>query len=132
MSESLGLDQMSENWSVLGASKGRYGALGSNTEIAAQVSALNISGNVSYGQSVAKWYPRTVKVADVFAMYIGYPDALSKIMNPAFRYIGIDTAAAPDGTSVATLTFMDSADSAQVVDPVIVLSPAVSRTGEQA
>lgn len=122
--EVVGLDNVSAGWSGGLVALGRYGNVVPNPNIAAQtLSAAPTRG--AFAQSTAKWYPRTVKPADVFLLYTSYPQAMANMTNRNYRFVGIRTVVAADGTSVATLTYTDNAIAAQVVNP----TPATNPTG---
>lgn len=114
--EVVGLDNVSATWSISVIALGRYGKVVANPNVAAQTLSAAPT-RVAFAQSVAKWYPQTVKAVDVFALYTAYPKALADMTNRSYKFVGIRTAAAVDGTSVATLTYTDNAIAAQIVDP---------------
>ncbi len=125
--EVIGLDNVSATWSTGVVALGRYGRVVANPNVAAQtLSAAPTRG--AFAQSVAKWYPQSVKVADVFSLYTGYPVALKNMTNKSYKFVGIRTAAAADGTSVATLTFTDTAIAAQIVNPSAAANPTGALT----
>lgn len=127
LTEVTGLDDVSGQWSQAQVDKGRWAILVQNTDVAAQTVAAG-AGSAS-AQSLAKWYPQSVKAADVFSLLQQYPDALVKMKNPAYKYVGIKTAVAADGTSVAALTYTDTASAAQLVDPTAANRPTGALTG---
>ena len=128
--EVVGLDSASTAWSNKVVALGRYGAVPANTGLAAQTLSA-APGRRVFAQSVAKWYPASVKAADVFALYAEYPKDAAQMLNRSYRYVGIRTAIAADGTSVATLTYTDSAIPAQVVDPSTSHNPTGALTSAQ-
>ena len=120
--EVVGLDDVSASWSTHITALGRYGKVVPNTGLASQTLSVAPTRG-AFAQSVAKWYPQSVKVADVFALYAGYPAAVSNMTNKNYKFVGIRTAAAADGTSVATLTFTDTAIATQIVGASTVINP---------
>lgn len=128
LQEVVGLDAVSGGSSDNQAAQGRYASLIANPNLSAQVKASGASTMTMTGQSVAKWYPQSVKAVDAFALYVGYPDARSKMMNPSFRYVGIHTLVTPEGLSYASLTYSDQADPQGVVDPAAVYIPTGALT----
>lgn len=128
LAEVTGLDDVSAQWSQSQTAKGRWGTLTQNTNVGAQTAPAGAGAGSSVAQSLAKWYPQSVKVADVFSLLTGYPDAFAKMTNPAFKYVGIRTAVADDGTSVAAITFTDTADARQFVDPTAAGRPSGALT----
>lgn len=129
LTEVTGLDDVSAQWSQAQVDKGRYGPLVQNTTVAAQTVVAGAGAGSASAQSLAKWYPQSVKVADVYMMFQQYPDALAKMKNPAYKYVGIRTAVAADGTSVAAVTYTDTASAAQLVDPTAAGRPTGALTG---
>lgn len=129
LTEVTGLDDVSGQWSQGQVDKGRFAALVQNTDVAAQTVAAGAVAGSASAQSLAKWYPQSVKVADVFSLLQQYPDALAKMKNPAYKYVGIKTAVAADGTSVAALTYTDTAGASQLVDPTAADRPTGAVTG---
>lgn len=120
--EVVGLDNVSATWSTSVVSLGRYGKVVANPNVAAQtLSAAPTRG--AFAQSVAKWYPQSVKVADVFSLYTAYPVAMKNLANKSYNFVGVRTTAAADGTSVATLTFTDTAIASQIVNPTTAYNP---------
>ena len=129
MTEVTGLDTVSGQWSQAQANNGRWANLVQDTGVAAQTVIAGATAGSSSAQSLAKWYPQTVKVADVYSILAQYPDAMAKMSNPNYKYVGIRTSVAADGTSVAALTFTDTADPSQLVDPVAADEPTGALTG---
>lgn len=125
--EVVGLDDVSATWSSSVVAKGRYGTVVPNANIASQTLSA-APDRSAFAQSVAKWYPQSVKVADVFALYTGYPKTMADMTNRNYKYVGVRTVAAADGTSVATLTFTDTAVAAQIVDPSTAYNPTGALT----
>ena len=128
LTEVTGLDDVSAQWSQAQVAKGRYATLQQNANVSAQTGVAGAGAGAVSAQSVAKWYPQTVKMADVFLMLQQYPDAMAKMTNPNYKYVGIRTSVADDGTSVAALTYTDTASSAQLVDPTATGRPAGALT----
>lgn len=120
--EVVGLDNVSATWSSSVVALGRYGKVVANPNVAAQTLSAAPTREV-FAQSVAKWYPQSVKVADVFSLYTSYPVAMKNLANPSYKFVGIRTTAAADGTSVATLTFTDNAIATQIVNPTTAYNP---------
>ncbi len=131
LAEVTGLDDVSAQWSQAQVNNGRYSPLVQNTNVAAQTVIAGAGAGSTSAQSLAKWYPQSVKVADVFLMLQQYPDALAKMKNPAYKYVGIRTAVGSDGTSVAALTYTDTASASQLVDPTSTNRPTGALTDAQ-
>ena len=126
--EVTGLDDASAQWSQTQIARGRFGTLVQNTNVPALTVAAGAGAGSASAQSLAKWYPQSVKVADVFLMLKGYPDAYAKMTNPAYKYVGVRTSVAEDGTSVAAVTFTDTASASQLVDPTAAGRPTGALT----
>lgn len=122
--EVVGLDSASATWSTSVVSLGRYAMVVPNPNVAAQTLSAAPT-RAAFAQSVAKWYPQSVKAADVFSLYAQYPKTMADMTNKNYRFVGIKTVAAADGTSVATLTYTDTAIATQIVGATTVAKPLV-------
>lgn len=128
LKEVVGLDNASATWSSSVVALGRYGKVVPNPNIAAQTLSA-APARVAFAQSVAKWYPQSVKAADVFSLYTQYPKTMADMTNNNYKFVGIRTVVAADGTSVATLTYTDTAVATQVVGTSTATTPTGKLVG---
>ncbi|SDO32827.1 Uncharacterized conserved protein YkwD, contains CAP (CSP/antigen 5/PR1) domain [Nakamurella panacisegetis] len=116
LTEVKGIDTESMNWS---RSMATAGQLSHDALASTELPTSGAPAATVYGENVASWVDSTVDGSALVAKYLTNATNSANILNPAFKYVGIGTATAADGSNWSTTTFVDSADPTQTYDPAL-------------
>ena len=114
--EVKGIDTESMNWSQTMASAGQ---LSHNGQAFTQLLTSGAPNRTAFGENVASWNDTSVNGTALVAKYLTNPTNSANVLSATYKYVGIGTATATDGSKWSTATFVDSADPAQTYDPAL-------------
>lgn len=114
--EVKGIDAQSMKWSQ---SMAGTGILAHDPQAFTLLLTSGAPDRTTFGENVASWTDSSVNGSDLVTKYATSQTNTANILNSAFKYVGIATATAVDGSKWSTTTFVDSADRTQTYDPAL-------------
>ena len=114
--EAKGITGLSATWSKKLAMDG---ALSHNADAFSAVLTSGAAQRTTFGENVASWTDASATGADVVNTYLTNVSNRANVLDPAFKFIGIDTESGSGGSRWSTTTFVDAVDADQTFDPAL-------------